>query len=354
MDWMNLLGQLTAASSVSGSEENIADTVLSLLSPNCDSAEQRQGNVLGTLGERQPGKPHVLLDAHMDQVGFLVTAITEEGFLRVGNAGGLDFRLMPAQRVTVHGKQDIPGVICCVPPHLQGGEEHVLSVTELAIDTGYTKAELEQIVTQGDTVSFAMPLLPMENDRVCGRSLDDRSGIAAIVCGRSLDDRSGIAAILYALSLVQGEELPCSCSVLFSTQEETGERGATIGAFTIEPDIALAVDVTFALGHGDDPVKCGKMGGGPMIGISPTLSRDVTNALIAAADAEQIPWQPEVMSGMTGTNADRFSVTKGGVRTGTVSIPLRYMHTPAEVIQISDVKQTGELLAAYLRRCSVC
>ena len=339
MDWMNLLGQLTAASSVSGSEENIADTVLSLLSPYCDSAEQRQGNVLGTLGERQPGKPHVLLDAHMDQVGFLVTAITEEGFLRVGNAGGLDFRLMPAQRVTVHGKQDIPGVICCVPPHLQGGEEHVLSVTELAIDTGYTKAELEQIVTQGDTVSFAMPLLPMENDRVCGRSLDDRSGIAAI---------------LYALFLVQGEELPCSCSVLFSTQEETGERGATIGAFTIEPDIALAVDVTFALGHGDDPVKCGKMGGGPMIGISPTLSRDVTNALIAAADAEQIPWQPEVMSGMTGTNADRFSVTKGGVRTGTVSIPLRYMHTPAEVIQISDVKQTGELLAAYLRRCSVC
>ena len=181
MDWMNLLGQLTAASSVSGSEENIADTVLSLLSPYCDSAEQRQGNVLGTLGERQPGKPHVLLDAHMDQVGFLVTAITEEGFLRVGNAGGLDFRLMPAQRVTVHGKQDIPGVICCVPPHLQGGEEHVLSVTELAIDTGYTKAELEQIVTQGDTVSFAMPLLPMENDRVCGRSLDDRSGIAAIL-----------------------------------------------------------------------------------------------------------------------------------------------------------------------------
>ncbi|WP_294585313.1 hypothetical protein [uncultured Ruminococcus sp.] len=82
MDWMNLLGQLTAASSVSGSEENIADTVLSLLSPYCDSAEQRQGNVLGTLGERQPGKPHVLLDAHMDQVGFLVTAITEEGFLR--------------------------------------------------------------------------------------------------------------------------------------------------------------------------------------------------------------------------------------------------------------------------------
>ena len=114
------------------------------------------------------------------------------------------------------------------------------------------------------------------------------------------------------------------------------------------------MDVTFALVPVDDQVKNDKIGGGPIIGISRTLSRDVTITLSATADAEQIPGQPEVMSGMTGTNADRFSVTKGGVRTGTVSIPLRYMHTPAEVIQISDVKQTGELLAAYLRRCSVC
>ncbi len=339
MDWINLLGQLTEVSGVSGRECSIADNVQKLLEPYCDSVEQRQGNVLGTLGERRPGKPHVLLDAHMDQVGFLVTAITEDGFLRVGNVGGLDLRLMPAQRVLIHGKKEIPGVICCIPPHLQGGEEHVLSVAEIAIDTGYSKAALEEIVSPGDAVSFAMPFAALENDRVSGRSLDDRCGVAAI---------------LYALSLVQGEALPCSCSVLFSTQEETGERGAMIGAYTIDPDIALAVDVTFALGHGDDPTKCGKMGGGPMIGISPSLSRDVTNALIAAAEAEQIPWQPEVMSGMTGTNADRFSVTRGGVCAGTVSIPLRYMHTPSEVIALSDVKQTGELLAAYLRRCGVC
>lgn len=339
MDWINLLGQLTEVSGVSGRECGIADKVQELLKPYCDSVEQRQGNVLGTLGERRPGKPHVLLDAHMDQVGFLVTAITEDGFLRVGNVGGLDLRLMPAQRVLIHGKEEIPGVICCIPPHLQGSEEHVLSVAEIAIDTGYSKAALEGIVSPGDAVSFAMPFAVLENDHVSGRSLDDRCGVAAI---------------LYALSLVQGEALPCSCSVLFSTQEETGERGAMIGAYTIDPDIALAVDVTFALGHGDDPTKCGKMGSGPMIGISPSLSRDVTNALIAAAEAEQIPWQPEVMSGMTGTNADRFSVTRGGVCAGTVSIPLRYMHTPSEVIALSDVKQTGELLAAYLRRCGVC
>ncbi len=143
-------------------------------------------------------------------------------------------------------------------------------------------------------------------------------------------------------------------SILFSTQEELGERGAKIGAYTLNPDIAIAVDVTFALGHNDDPVKCGRLGGGPMIGISPSLSREVSDALIKTAKDAQIPWQPEVMAGTTGTNADQFSVTRGGIRSGTVSIPLRYMHTPSELIQISDVKQTGELLAAYLRGCASC
>jgi endoglucanase len=173
------------------------------------------------------------------------------------------------------------------------------------------------------------------------------------VGGQALDDRCGMAAILHALQLVKGEKLPCAVAVLFSTQEEVGERGASIGAYTINPDIAIAVDVTFALGHGDDPVKCGKLGGGPMIGISPSLSRVVSNQLIAAAKENEIPWQPEVMAGTTGTNADQFSVTRGGIQACTVSIPLRYMHTPTEVIALSDVEQTGKLLAAYLRRCSL-
>lgn len=339
MDWMELLQQLTAPAGVSGSEMQIAKTAFELLSPMCDEACITQGNVCGTFGKHEAGKPHVMLDAHMDQVGFLITAITADGFVRVGNVGGMDYRLMPAQRVVLHGKKDISGIISCIPPHLQGNKEHVLSVTELAIDTGLSKDELEQWVSLGDSVSFDMPLQTLQNGRVTGASLDDRCGMAAI---------------LYALQLVQGEELPCSVSVLFSTQEELGERGAKIGAYTLNPDIAIAVDVTFALGHNDDPVKCGKLGGGPMIGISPSLSREVSDALIKTAKDAQIPWQPEVMAGTTGTNADRFSVTRGGIRSGTVSIPLRYMHTPSELIQISDVKQTGELLAAYLRGCVSC
>ncbi len=339
MNLTDLLEKLTAISGVAGNEMQIAQTAKELLLPLCDTVEINHGNVIGTYGQRVSGKPHVLLDAHMDQVGFLVTAITKEGFVRVGNAGGLDFRLMPAQRVLLHGIKDVPGVICCVPPHLQTGEEHVLSATELAIDTGYTKEQLMQWISPGDSVSF---------DTTFHKLLGGR------VTGSSLDDRCGMAAILLALEELQDETLPCSISILFSTQEELGERGAKIAAYTIDPDIALAVDVTFALGHGDDPVKCGKLGGGPMIGISPSLSRTVSDALIAAAKESAIPWQPEVMAGQTGTNADQFSVTRGGVRAGTVSIPLRYMHTPSELIQLSDVEYTGKLLAAYLRRCVSC
>lgn len=339
MELTAILEQLTASVGVSGSEVGVAQTAENLLLPLCDKVEQIHGNVIGTLGQRAAGKPHVLLDAHMDQVGFLVTAITDEGFVRVGNAGGLDFRLMPAQRVMLHGTKKVPGVICCVPPHLQNGEERVLSVTELAIDTGYTKEQLTQWIKPGDIVSFDTPFHTLQNGRVTGASLDDRCGMAAI---------------LLALEAVWGETLPCSVSVLFSTQEEVGERGAKIGSYSIQPDIALAVDVTFALGHGDTPAKCGKLGGGPMIGISPSLSPTVSDGLIAAAEAGKISWQPEVMSGLTGTNADQFSITRGGVLAGTVSIPLRYMHTPSELIQLSDVEQTGQLLAAYLRRCTAC
>ena len=339
MEWIKMLTTLTAANGVSGREESIAQTAAGLLEPYCDTVTCEKGNVWGNIGERQPGKPHVLLDAHMDQVGFVVTAITEDGFVRIGKIGGMDRSLMPAQRVFIHGKKDIAGVISCVPPHLQKGDEHVLSFEEMAIDTGYSKEALETFVAPGDAVSFDMPLRILENGRVAGRCLDDRCGMAAI---------------LYCLSLVHDEQLPCTCSVLFSTQEEMGERGAVIGAYAIHPDIAIAVDVSFAMAHGEDPSKCGNMGEGPMIGISPSLSRGLTNSLIHIAQEEKIAWQPEVMPGMTGTNADRFAVTREGIDVATVSVPLRYMHTPSEVIQISDLELTGKLLAAYLRRCGIC
>lgn len=162
MEMLELLRTLTECPGVSGSEMPIAARGAELLRPYCSQVEIQNGNVHGILGTRSSARPHVLLDAHMDQVGFLVTAITEDGFIKVGNVGGMDCRLMPAQRVTVHGRRDIPGVIASVPPHLQNGGEHVLSVSELLIDTGLSPEALKQAAAPGDSVSFAMPLRQMQ------------------------------------------------------------------------------------------------------------------------------------------------------------------------------------------------
>ena len=137
-----LLRKLTAIPGVSGREAVVSEPLLELLKEYCPDAALVQGNIIGTFGKRESGKPHVLLDAHFDQVGLIVTYIDENGFLKVGNLGGLDLRLFPAQTVTVHGTSDIPGVVCAMPPHLLAGDADVADITDILIDTGYSKEEL--------------------------------------------------------------------------------------------------------------------------------------------------------------------------------------------------------------------
>ncbi len=331
-----LLETLCTAPGISGDEGTAAAAALDALRAYCPDAHLSHGNVVGTCGSSDPDALHVLLDAHIDQIGMVVTSITDDGFVTVGNVGGIDRRLLPAQKVTLHGTEAIPGVVCAMPPHLTNGDEKVLKFEEIRIDTGYDAGTLRTMLAPGDSVTFAGVCTPLLGDRFSGPSLDDRCGVAAI---------------LHALDVLRGEAIPCRVTVLFSTQEEVGERGARIGCFAANPEVALAVDVSFAANLGDSETKTGKMEGGPMIGFSPSLSKSVTRALCEAADEAGIPWQYEVMAGTTGTNADQFSVCREGVKACTVSIPLRYMHTPAEVISVKDVASTGELLAAYLRRC---
>ncbi|WP_028514643.1 M42 family metallopeptidase [Ruminococcus flavefaciens] len=334
MDIRSTVVSLSEISGTSGSESKAAQLALGMLREYCPDAEIINGNVTGKFGTHREGLPSLLLDAHIDQIGFAVTYITDDGFIKVGNIGGIDRRLLPAQPVVVHGSRDIKGVICSVPPHLTSGSSEVLEMDDVAIDTGLTKEELEKLVSLGDSVTF---------DVTC------RDLIGSRITGGALDDRCGVASILYALELLKGSDLAYNVTVLFSTQEEVGERGAKIGAFEIDPDIALAVDVSFAYAIGEEESKCGYLGKGPMIGISPSLSREISDELINTAKSADIPYQIEVMSGLTGTNADRFSVNRCGAKACTVSIPLRNMHTPVEVIDITDAEQTAKLLAAYIR-----
>lgn len=334
MDIKNTVAMLSEVAGASGNESLAAELALDMLKKYCPDAEIKNGNVIGKFGKFNESLPSLVLDAHIDQIGMIVTYITDEGFVKIGNLGGIDRRLLPAQQVVIHSKRDIKGVICSVPPHLSSGKNEVISFSDAAVDTGMTKSELEEIISYGDTITF---------DVKC------RSLIGSRITGGALDDRCGVASILYALELLKEQKTAYNVTVIFSSQEELGERGAAIGAFEINPDIAIAVDVSFAFAKGENEQKCGYLGKGPMIGISPSLSREISHKLIDTAKNSKIPYQIEVMNGLTSTNADRYSVNREGAESCTVSIPLRNMHTPVEVIDISDVEFTGKLLAEFIK-----
>lgn len=337
LELKNVIFDLSSADGMSGEESCAAQYALKYLKNYTDDCFIKNGNVIGNFGNRKNGTPHILIDAHIDQVGLIVTNIYESGFIGFSNVGGIDRRLLPAQQVCIHGKKKLAGVVCSTPPHLSGSDNKINKIEDFYIDTGMSFEAVSNIVEPGDRITFASMPKELLNDRITGPALDDRSGVASI---------------LYALELLRNQKYECSFSVTFSAQEELGERGAKIAAFDIDPDIALAVDVSFAYCLGDREYECGKMGQGPMIGISPSLSREISDKLIEISKNENIPYQLEVMNGLTSTNADQFSVNRTGCKACTVSIPLKYMHTPSEIIQIDDVENTGRLIAAYIRSVS--
>lgn len=333
MPVLEMLRELTQVPGTSGNEAKAASLAAKYLKPYCESVEyDKLGNLIAVVRKPQPGEEHLLLDAHIDQIGLVVTYIEENGFLRVAASGGIDIRLLCASEVMVHGRKDILGVICSTPPHLQQGEAKNLSCEEIYIDTGYTKDQLAGLVQPGDTVTFCSRFEQLLGTKV-------KSG--------ALDDRCGCAALIRSAELLQGKELCCGLTILLSTREELGCQGSKTGSFLIAPTQAIAVDVSF----GDTPdtpkQKCGKLGQGPMIGISPVLDRSFSESLQELAKKNSIPYQVEVMGGSTSTNADNIAVSRDGVRTALLSVPLRYMHTPIEVIDTEDVEETARLMAAY-------
>ena len=332
-----IIAALCGMRGVSGREHTVAAAAAEMLRPFAPDAAVRGGNVVAHIGS-DAQKPSLMLCAHLDQVGFFVTDITPEGFLRIGAVGGMDRRLLLGQRVEVAGTEPLMGVISILPPHLLKGEQAVPSFESLCVDLGFTSAEsLGSRVKRGDAVYFSADCKQLLGTRMTAPALDDRCGAAAL--------------ILAAEQLSKAEDLPCNIIIVLSVQEERSRRGAKISAFSEQPDFGIAVDVTFGLSHDSSPSETYPLGKGPAIGISPVLDQALSYALIAAAEDAKIPYQLEIMTETTGTDADMFALAPQGCAAGTVSIPLRYMHTPAEVIDTADVEQTAALLAAFAGRC---
>lgn len=337
-----LLRRLCDAPGTSGWEDAAAAVLMKELEAMAPLAEIRKdamGNVTAFLGDKTAPR-QILMDAHLDQIGLVVTHITDDGFLKVANVGGMDRRVLPCSSVTVWGRETIPGVVSFLPPHLTKSDgDKYPELTEYSIDIGRTKEEAEAVISLGDRILVNGPVQPLLGTRVTGAALDDRAGCAALLlCAKALNDRI----------------LDCGVTFAFTGREEVGCEGAKTAAYLIEPTEALVVDVTFGDQPGVSKEKTGRLGGGPMIGVAPSLDRRMKDTLVSLAKEMELPYQLEVMGGTTGTNADTITVTKEGIPTVTLSIPLRYMHTPAEVIDTDDVITTARLLTAYVTGGADC
>lgn len=336
MDTKELLLAFSAVTGVAGREGDAASFAAERLRPYGEVEITPLGSVLCAVRPPRPGGPHLLLDAHMDEIGMVVTHVDETGFLRVAAIGGVDRRLLAAAPVTVHAAEGpLTGVVCSTPPHLAGEEDKKnRKVDEIYIDVGLPGEEAGKAVAPGDVVTLIPHSRPLLGD---------------LVTGKALDDRAGCAALIKALEYLGDTPLDCGLTVLFSTMEEVGGQGARTGAFRTDPTHAVAVDAGFALTPDEKKEKCGELRQGPMIGFAPILNRAMSERLAAVAEEQGIPCQRDVMGGKTGTNADHIAASRGGVRTALLSVPLKYMHTPIETVAVGDVEHTGRLIAAYIQ-----
>lgn len=336
MDLQKTLELLCALPGPSGFEGKAATGAMELLRPLVDEVyTTRLGSVVGVSRCRKAGAKKLLLDAHVDEIGIIITG-EEDGFLRFRTLGGVDPRMLCNREITLLTDPPTFGLVACLPPHVQTAEDMNKStpVSELYLDVGLPADEAGKRVPIGTPGVFRGGCAPLGEDQCCGKALDDRA------C---------MAAILYALELLQGQELDVDLYVLFSTQEETSSAGAITAVNDIAPDICVAVDVT----HGRTPDgpkdKTFALGGGPAIGMGPNMSRSLTKLLVSLAKQEKLDYEIEVMSGHTGTNAWPMQICREGIATAVVSLPLKYMHTPVEVISRADLEATARLLASFVR-----
>lgn len=328
----NMIITLSQANGTPGIEEDITEKIIDFLPEGMTAQRDKNNNLIASFNGK--GKTY-LLDAHADRIGLIVTAIADGGFLRVARCGGMDARVLAAQDVTVWGKAPVYGVITSTPPHLQTADDEgkAKDFDDILVDTGLSKEEAEKLISAGDRITVVSPVCELLGGRISCPALDDRAGCAVIIRAAEI--------------IMQAENAP-NLKLLFSAQEETGGTGAVTGSFNIDADECISVDVSFADAPDMPSKKCGKLDKGPMIGFSPVLSYEISRKLETVAKEKEIPYQLELMSDSTGTNADHIALSRGGIKTGLVSIPLRNMHTAVEVVSVNDVENCAQLIAQYV------
>jgi len=333
------LEELLSTPGPSGYEANSQRVWVEYVSEFADEVHTDDyGNAVATL---TGGDTSVALAGHGDEIGFIVRDLTDDGFVRLGRIGGSDKTVSRGQHVTIHTADGpVSGVVGQTAIHLREvDDDSVPDVAEQHVDVGATDGdELGALVDRGDPITFQQTVTELENGRLSARGMDNRIGIWAAAEGLRRAAEQGVDATVHAVSTVQ---------------EEVGLQGAKMVGFDLDPDVAIAADVTHATDSPDSP---GKRSTGVELGSGPVVSRGSTNhpvvveALRATAEETDIDIQLQATGIRTGTDADAFYTSRGGIPAVNVGLPNRYMHTPVEVIDAEDLEALGALLAGFAAR----
>ena len=335
------LKRLLETPSVTGSEVAVATLVRERLA---DVADEVSTDVMGSVHATLKGAgaaPSVMLAAHMDEIGLMVTYVSEDGFLSVSAVGGVDAAILPGMRVDVHtANGPLRGVVGRKPIHLIEADERtkVTPLSDLVIDLGLPAKKVKKRVRIGDVITFGVGFERFGRGMAVSRAFDDKCGVW--IATRVMEE-------LKAQGGSEGDFIAAA-----TVQEEIGTRGAITSTYGVNPDVGLAFDVAHATDYpGISKTKYGdiRCGGGPVIARGPNINPVVFERLVAAAEAEGVAYQLEAEPSVTGTDARSIQVSREGKACGLISVPLRYMHTPTEVVALSDLEDTVRLIVRFVR-----
>lgn len=326
----NLVKKLSNLKAVSGREYRINKTVAELFKPYCDSVKtDALGSVIALRKCGKQNAPKIMIEAHLDEIGLMVSEITKEGFLKFTNVGGVDNRILPSLEVTVHGKEDLYGVI-----GMPDGTDSTKSfkAKDLAVDTGLSAARVKELVRVGDSITFSQSVGDLGENQL---SL------------KTMDDRASVAAIIDVMKNLKDKDLECDVYAVAAVQEEVGCRGGKTTSFGIYPDMAIAIDVTHGITP-DNSENAIAVGNGTAMSKGPNIHPKLVERIEKIAQEENIKYNVEIDGGATGTDAWEIQVSGGGIPTALMSIPLKYMHTSVETLDIRDLEATSKLICKFI------
>ena len=315
------LDKLCQIDAVSGNERKLVD-YLSKLGDivGCDSRVDDFGNVIVTIDNG--ADVTVMLDSHMDQIGLIVKDIDTDGFINFIAAGGVDTGILPAAEVVVHGKKDLFGVVTTRPLSMMGNGNND-KTENFCIDCGLSADKIKEIVKVGDTVSFVGDYIHLKND---------------CIASKSLDNRVGVFVVSECLKRLVGKKMPYNVVGLFSSGEENGCMPAGLASEQIKPDYAVIVDVTFGMTPTTSEEDSFELGTGITVAIGPSLDRKLSDSFISVCEKNKLPFSKEICNRNPGTNSWSIQVAGDGVKCLLVSVPIKYMHSTVETVNVKDIE----------------